>query len=131
MDRIIRKVLCVIVTICITVYVVNDFLGKSLIIKSDVIVPSDYCETFYESYSNNTGMTTINGIGNVYYNFNNLGYDIVKENVTDKYIDVCFKRYNDIWRYYYEIGTGYVIFFNNNYETSFNGVTYIIDRKDI
>lgn len=131
MDRIIRKIICIIITACITVYVVDDFLGKSLLIKEDVIIPSNYCETFYESYSNNTGSTTINGIGNVYYNFEYLGYDKIKEEITDRYIDVCFKLDDDIWRYYYEIDTGYVIFFNNKYELSFNGVTYIIERKDI
>lgn len=131
MDRIIRKTLCLTVTVCIMVYAVNGFLGKSLHIADDVIIPQGFCDTFYESYSNNTGMTTINGMGNVYYNFTYLGYAIIKEDVTDKYIDVCFQKGEDIWRYYYEIGTGYVIFFNNNYESSFNGATYIIERKDI
>ena len=131
MDRIIRKILCVITTICITVYVVNDFLGKSFMVKEDVVVPSNYCETFYESYTNNTGVTTINGIGNVYYNFKQLGYSVYNEQITDNSIDVCFVLEDDIWRYYYEIGTGYVIFFNNKYELSFNGATYIIERKDI
>lgn len=131
MDRIIRKVLCVIVTACIAVYVANDFLGKSLIIKEDITIPHTYCDTFYESYSNNTGVTTINGMGNLYYNFSYLGYDIVQEDITDNYIDVCFRKDDDIWRYYYEIGTGYVIFFNNKFESSFNGATYITERKDI
>ncbi len=131
MDRVIRKISCLLITICISVYVVNDFLGKSLIIEEDVIVPHGYCDTFYESYSSNTGMTTINGIGNIYYNLEYLGYDVIQEDITDNHIDVCFQKNDDIWRYYYEIGTGYVIFFNNNYESSFNGATYIIERKDI
>lgn len=131
MDRIVRKVLCVIITTCMAVYVGNDFLGKSLIIANNVTVPQEYCDTFYESYSNNTGTTTINGMGNVYYNLKYLGYDVIKEDITDNYIDVCFQKNDDIWRYYYEIGTGYIIFFNNKYESSFNGATYIIERKDI
>ena len=131
MDRVIRKISCLLLTICMVVYVVNDFLGESLIIKDDVIIPQEYCDTLYESYTNNTGITTINGIGNIYYNFVYLGYEVVQEEITDNYIDVCFKKDDDIWRYFYEIGTGYVIFFNNKYESSFNGATYIIERKDI
>lgn len=119
------------VTICIMVYVVNDFLGKSFIIADDVIIPQNFCDTFYESFTNNTGRTTINGIGNVYCNMAFLGYDIIQEDIGDDYIDVCFQKDSDIWRYYYEIGTGYVIFFNNKFESSFNGATYIIERKDI
>lgn len=131
MDRVIRKISCLLITICIVLYVVNDFLGESLNIVNDVIIPGDYCETYYESFNNNTGVTTINGIGNAYYNFSKLGYSIIKEDITNDYVDVCFQKDDDIWRYYYEIDTGYIIFFNNKYELSFNGVTYIIERKDI
>lgn len=131
MDRVIRKLACFLITVCIIVYAVNDFLGKSLKVVEDVVIPHEYCDTFYESFNSNTGVTTINGIGNVYYNFKYLEYDIIKEDITDNHIDVCFQKDDDIWRYYYEIGTGYVIFFNNKYESSFNGATYIIERKDI
>lgn len=131
MVRIVRKILFIIVTICMVVYVVNDFLGKSLLIENDVEIPAEYCDTFYQSYSTNTGVTTLNGIGNVYINFSDLGYNVVKEDITETYIDVCFQKSEDIWRYYYEIDTGYVIFFNNKFEESFKGATYIIERKDI
>lgn len=131
MDRVIKKISCLLITACIMMYVANDFLGKSFTVINDVVVPTRYCDTFYESFTSNTGITTINGIGNIYYNFKYLGYDVIKEEITDDHIDVCFKNNEDIWRYYYEIGTGYVIFFNSNYESSFNGATYIIERKDI
>ena len=131
MDRIIRKAIFIIVTVCVIAYAGNDFLGKSLIIVDDVVIPNTFCETYYESYNNNTGVTTINGMGNVYYNFKALGYNVVQEEINENIIDVCFQKDEDIWRYYYEIGTGYVIFFNNNFESSFNGATYIIERKDI
>ena len=45
-------------------------------------------------------------------------------------IDVMFRNeQNNIWRYYYDKTTSYLLVFNSDYETSYKGISYIIDKK--
>lgn len=91
---------------------------------------SSYVSPYYEEISENSGLTSINGISNVYINMQADRYSIYKEEITPTTVDVSFvKEGEPAYRYYYDTSTNRITFFSSNYETSGVGVTYIIDRK--
>lgn len=92
---------------------------------------SEYVPTYYEMLSDNVGLTTINGISNVYLNMELDGYSVYKENITNTSIDVSFiKEGFPSYRYYYNMSDGRITFFCSDYEISYTGLSYINDKKN-
>lgn len=91
----------------------------------------EYSPTYYEMLSDNVGMTTINGISNVYVNMETAGYSLYSETITSNSIDASFvKDGHPSYRFYYSHPDGRITFFCSDYESSFTGLAYIIDRME-
>jgi hypothetical protein len=39
------------------------------------------------------------------------------------------EKTDEVWRYYFDSQLSYIIFFNSDYENSFEGQTYINERR--
>lgn len=129
--KVIRRVFMVVVAavaLAITVYNC-DHVEVSMV--GTFYMVHEYADTYYEMLSDNVGMTTVNGISNVYVNMEADGYAIYKETVTDSGVDVSFiKEGCPSYRYYYSHPDGRITFFSSDYENSFSGLAYIIDKKE-
>ena len=129
--RVMRKLLFLIAAIacvCITVYNVDNVPVNT---TGTVYIVDKYADTYYEMLSDNVGITTINGISNVYVNMKNDGYTIYKENITNNNIDVSFvKDGYPSYRFYFEYPEGRITFFSSEYENSYTGYSYINERKE-
>lgn len=129
--RVIRKLLFLIAAIacvCITVYNVDNVPVNT---TGTVYIVDKYADTYYEMLSDNVGITTINGISNVYVNMKNDGYSIYKENITNSSIDVSFVKDGcPSYRFYFEYPEGRITFFSSEYENSYTGYSYINERKE-
>lgn len=132
MIRVVRRVLMVLTAVtCLVITTVNA-LDCELNTVGTMRVVEEYADTYYEMLSDNVGITTINGISNVYVNMTADGYSIYKEDVGESYIDVSFVKDDaPSYRYYYEHPEGRITFFCSEYENSFSGLAYIIERKEI
>lgn len=98
---------------------------------SDLKIVDEYVDPYYEMLSDNVGLTSINGISNVYYNMALDGYLIYKEEITKESIDVSFtKEGYPSYRFYYTHPEGKLTFFCDDYESSYTGLSYIIERKE-
>jgi hypothetical protein len=60
-----------------------------------IYIVDEYADTYYEMLSDNVGLTTINGISNVYVNMLNSGYNVYNEDIESSYIDVSFVKDNE------------------------------------
>ena len=131
MIRIIRRViltLAVIAAIAVTVYNIDDTPYKT---TGTVYLVDEYVDTYYEMLSDNVGLTTINGISNVYINMKADGYSIYNEEVQPNYVDVTFvKNGYPAYRYYFTYPEGRITIFSSEYESSYLGVSYINERKE-
>ena len=129
--RVIRKLLFLIAAVacvCITVYNVDNVPVNT---TGTVYIVDKYTDTYYEMLSDNVGITTINGISNVYVNMKNNGYTIYKESITNNNIDVSFvKDGYPSYRFYFEYPEGRITFFSSEYENSYTGYSYINERKE-
>lgn len=129
--RVIRKLLFLVAAIacvCITIYNVNNVPVNT---TGTVYIVDKYADTYYEMLSDNVGITTINGISNVYVNMKNDGYTIYKENITNNNIDVSFVKDGcPSYRFYFEYPEGRITFFSSEYENSYTGYSYINERKE-
>lgn len=131
MFRIFRKVtflVACVVCVVITLYNVDDIHMET---NGKVYIVDEYADTYYEMLSDNVGLTTINGISNVYVNMKHDGYSIYNETVNDSFIDVGFvKDGYPSYRFYFEYPEGRITFFSSDYESSYTGFTYINERRE-
>lgn len=129
--RIIRRILllCAIGTCAyITVMNIDDVKLET---DSSMYIVEEYVDPYYDMLSDNVGLTSINGISNVYYNMYVDGYSIYKESIKKDTIDVSFtKKGAPSYRFYYVQSEGKLTFFCDDYESSYTGLSYIIERKE-
>lgn len=131
MVRIFRKLLFVIAAfICVGITVYNlDTVPTTTV--GTVYLVDEYADTYYEMLSDNVGLTTINGISNVYVNMKTDGYSVYSEDITDSHIDVSFiKEGSPSYRFYFTYPDGRITFFCSEYENSYTGFSYISERKE-
>lgn len=128
--RVIRKTLFIVAgLLCIGITLYNE---ENIPIETNgtIFVVDKYADTYYEMLSDNVGLTTINGISNVFLNMQADGYSIYNQEVTTNYIDVSFiKEGFPSYRYYYTHPEGRITFFSDDYENSYSGLAYITERK--
>ncbi len=131
MMKVFRKLLLMVAAVtcvCITLYNAGD---ATIDDYGTFYLVGEYSDTYYEMLSDNVGLTTPNGISNVYINMAVDGYSVYKEEITDSYVDVSFTKDGcPSYRYYYEHPSGRITFFSSDYESSFTGVAYINERKE-
>ncbi len=114
--------------VCITIYNLDDVPMKSY---GTIYLVDKYADTYYEMLSDNVGITTINGISNVFVNMEADGYEIYKSDITDSYVDVSFvKDGAPSYRFYYTYPEGRITFFCSEYENSYTGLSYINKRRE-
>ncbi len=130
--HIVRRCLFVLTMLICLGFTYRNFTAGSIELNGLPYVVGVFVDTYYEPLSDNVGLTTINGISNVYYNMKIEGYEVYKETITNKSIDVSFiKDGCPSYRFYYEHPEGRITIFSSEYETSYTGVSYIIDRKEV
>lgn len=128
---VIRKILFISAAVLCTYYTLSNMLDVTLNAKGTVYLVDQYVPVYYETLSDNVGLTTINGISNVYINMKADGYEVYKQEVTPSFIDVSFTKDNcPSYRFYFTYPEGRITFFSSEYENSYTGLSYIIDRKE-
>lgn len=96
-----------------------------------VYIVNEYADTYYEMLSDNVGITTINGISNVFVNMESDGYSIYKSDITESYVDVSFvKDGAPSYRFYFTYPEGRITFFCSEYENSYTALSYINERRE-
>lgn len=129
--RVVRKIMFTIAAVICMLITFNNAGNGELSVYGTPYIIGEYADTYYEMLSDNVGLTTINGISNVYYNMAEDGYIIYNEDISNSYIDVSFiKNGSPAYRYYYEHPSGRVTIFCSDYENSFTGVAYITVKKE-
>jgi hypothetical protein len=126
---ILRKIVFISITAILTVFTINFIKSDSIEISNKYIYGPYKSYVRYEQLTNNTGKSSREVINNVWYNLNKENYELVSINEDSLYVDVIFQKDSDIWRYVYDKESDYVMFFNNKYETSYNGESYINEGK--
>lgn len=128
-SHILRRIILTI-TLLILVYIyINKCLESSLDAYGTIYIVDDYVDTYYEPLTENTGYTTINGISNVFVNMKKAGYTVYNSEVTNNYIDAVFiKDDAPTYRYYFTYPEGKMTVLSSDYESSFLGVSYIIEE---
>lgn len=129
--RVFRKILFIVASTCCVLLTLYNVDNVPISTNGTIYIVPEYSDTYYEMLSDNVGLTTINGISNVYVNMQKEGYKVYKEDASNSYIDVSFiKEDNPSYRFYFEHPSGRITFFSSDYENSYNGYSYIIDRKE-
>lgn len=133
MGKVMRSVRILVLSVTAVVCILITFGNVNNVSINEIgtfYIVDEYCDTYYEMLSENVGLTTPNGISNVYVNMKADGYSIYKEDITNTYVDVSFIKVGcPSYRFYYEHPSGRITFFSSDYESSFTGVAYINDRK--
>lgn len=131
MVRKLRKfifVLTAFICIGITLYNLDNIPIET---NGTVYLVNQYADTYYEMLSDNVGLTTINGISNVYVNMEADGYSVYNEDITSSYIDVSFVKEDcPSYRFYFTYPECRITFFCSEYENSYTGFSYISERKE-
>lgn len=128
---IIRKILFICAASLCIYYTVSNIMNVTINAKGTVYIVDEYVPVYYEVLSDNVGLTTINGISNVFVNMKADGYTVYKEEITSSYVDVSFVKDNcPSYRFYFTYPEGRVTFFSSEYENSYTGLSYIIDKKE-
>lgn len=128
---IIRRVFLLCATVFCMYLVYHNTLSHTLSIDGTVHLLNKYSPTYYEVLSDNVGITTINGISNVFINMKQDGYSIYSMQEDNGSIDVSFiKEDYPSYRFYFEYPSCRITFLCSEYETSYNGLAYILERKE-
>lgn len=129
--RILRKIIltmAVVAVVLVTVYNINTIPHST---SGTAYIIDEYVDTYYEMLSDNVGLTTINGMSNVYVNMKADNYTIYSEDIKSDHIDVIFvKDGYPTYRYYFTYPDGRVTIFSSEYESSYLGISYISERKE-
>lgn len=126
---VLRKLVFISITIILTIFTINFISSDNIEIRNKYLYGPYRSSIRYEQLTNNTGKSSREVINNVWFNLNKEGYELVSINEDSIYVDVIFKKDSDTWRYVYDKESDYVMFFNNKYETSYIGETYINEGK--
>lgn len=126
---IVRKVSMVCITVIISVFSLLIIDSKTLDRSGEYRYSPIYSEVYYDSLTSNTAITQREAINSVLYNLEKDGYELKSLTDDGYYIDAIFSDDSSTWRYVLDLSNNYLMFFNNRYETSYTGETYIIDER--
>lgn len=130
MVRIIIKVLSILVIIGSIGYSGYYLMSDSLHVRELSDIPTNYVETNYVSIDDNSGKTTLNGVGNVYINTISKGFHVEREAIDANRINVVFTNGDEVRRYNYDKNTKILSFLFKPYESTVTGSAYIIEGND-
>lgn len=128
MGIIIRKTIVLITTLIFGIFTYNTIQNNVLNRDDKFIVIPEYRDVFYEELTSNTYIVQREAINNIAYNLQQDGYTESKAEITPSYVDLIYKKNSEIWRYNLDLETNYLVFFKNQYEDSYIGSTYIIEK---
>lgn len=126
---ILRKLVFISVTTILSILTISFISTDSINIINKYIYGPYKSEVRYEQLTNNTGKTTREALNNVILNLSKEGYELISVTEDYLYVDVILSNDIDTWRYVYDKDADYVMFFNNKYETSYIGESYINEGK--
>lgn len=128
--NILRKIVLLFTT-SIMVFLTTNFLkDEGIEVDSTYQYQPQPSNVYYESLTENTGTTQREVINQVWFNMLKDNYQLVDLKSDDFYVDAIFSKDDDLWRYIYDVKSNYLIFLNNDYETSYTGITYINEGKE-
>lgn len=128
--NILRKIVLLFTT-SIMVFLTTNFLkDEGIEVDSTYQYQPQSSNVYYESLTENTGTTQREVINQVWFNILKDDYQLVDLKSDDFYVDALFSKDDDLWRYIYDVKSNYLIFLNNDYETSYTGITYINEGKE-
>ena len=128
--NILRKIVLLFTT-SIMVFLTTNFLkDEGIEVDSTYQYQPQSSNVYYESLTENTGTTQREVINQVWFNMLKDNYQLVDLKSDDFYVDAIFSKDDDLWRYIYDVKSNYLIFLNNDYETSYTGITYINEGKE-
>ena len=128
--NILRKIVLLFTT-SIMVFLTTNFLkDEGIEVDSTYQYQPQSSNVYYESLTENTGTTQREVINQVWFNMLKDDYQLVDLKSDDFYVDALFSKDDDLWRYIYDVKSNYLIFLNNDYETSYTGITYINEGKE-
>ena len=128
--NILRKIVRLFTT-SIMVFLTTNFLkDEGIEVDSTYQYQPQSSNVYYESLTENTGTTQREVINQVWFNMLKDNYQLVDLKSDDFYVDAIFSKDDDLWRYIYDVKSNYLIFLNNDYETSYTGITYINEGKE-
>lgn len=124
-----RAVLMVATALCV-VYTYRNIFIPDVELINDIRVYDYYVDTYYQPISENSGITSLNGLSNAKVNLLNQGFEVYSEEITDNGIDLILMNSDgEVYRYYFDMKTNRVTFFYSDYERSSLGESYIIEEK--
>ncbi len=128
--NILRKIVLLFTT-SIMVFLTTNFLkDEGIEVDSTYKYQPQSSNVYYESLTENTGTTQREVINQVWFNMLKDDYQLVDLKSDDFYVDALFSKDDNLWRYIYDVKSNYLIFLNNDYETSYTGITYINEGKE-
>lgn len=133
MDKVIyyaRKVILLIAAIVCVFLTYENTILPTPEHSNEIRLFDYYVDTYYDRVSDNSGITSINGVSNVYVNMLDCSYIEHYIDIQSNYIDMSFiGTGGDAYRFYYDMKTNLLTFFYSDYERSNTGESYIIERK--
>lgn len=126
---IIRKISMVFITIMVSVFSMLVVDSKTLERSGEYRYSPTYSDVYYDSLTSNTAITQREAINSVLYNLGQEGFELQSLVDDGLYVDVILSNDSSTWRYVFDLSNNYLMFFNNRYETSYTGETYIIDER--
>lgn len=133
MDKVImilrRAVLMTAAALCV-VYTYRNIFIPDVELINDIRVYDYYVDIYYQPISENSGITSLNGLSNAKVNLLNQGFEVYSEEITDNGIDLILMNSDgEVYRYYFDMKTNRITFFYSDYERSSLGESYIIEEK--
>lgn len=126
-----RKIFVCILTAIVMMFCLMNTFKETITRDDDFVVIPEYDGVYYEYLSYNTASTQREALCNIIYNLEKEGFTQESLDYSDSGIDCIMKneKTDEVWRYYFDSQLSYIIFFNSDYENSFEGQTYINERR--
>lgn len=125
-----RKITFITLTLVMVYQTYNKIYIEGITSNGSLHILSSKSKSYYSALTDNTGYTNINGVSNFYINMSEEGYNIVKEEVTNSFIDTTWSNGELSYRLYYKYPECYIAIFSSDYVKSYKGISYIIEEED-
>ena len=123
-----KKLVVFISSLIVSAILIFNGFKDPIDIDNQYYILPEYNDVYYQQTSFNTLLTQRAAFNNVKYNLQELGYITVFERVFPEYIDCGYKSQDLELRFYFDIESGELTIFSNQYEACESVMTYIIER---
>lgn len=128
--HILRKIVFLFTTLIMVFLTTNFLKDEGIEVDRTYQYQPQPSNVYYEPLTENTGTAQREVINQIWFNILKDDYQLVDLKADDFYVDVVFSKDDNLWRYIYDVRSNYLIFLNNDYETSYIGITYINEGKE-